>query len=69
MSTRFNPKDTIPMWFVLFGLLALFSSPVTAVTSTLLLTVGVVGPATMLILWKEPTSVAVPHRVEASRTA
>jgi predicted RND superfamily exporter protein len=67
MSTRSSRKAIIPMWLVLFGLLALLWSPLTVVTGVVLLTVGVVGSATMLILWKEPALVEVPHCVEASR--
>jgi hypothetical protein len=66
LTSRLNRNAIVPLWLALFGLLALLWSPVTAVTGTLLLTVGVVGATTMLVLLKDPPAVAVPHRVEAS---
>jgi hypothetical protein len=68
MSRQLTRNAIILMWLVLSGLLALFWSPVTAVTGTLLLAVGVVGSATMIILWQEPASVEVPHPVATSRS-
>jgi hypothetical protein len=53
-----------------FGLFALFASPVTFATGVLLLIVGVVAPAIMLILWKErsPTVAEMLRHVQTSRT-
>jgi hypothetical protein len=62
MATLYNRTAIVPVWLGLFGLLALFWSPITVVTGALLLTVGVVGAATMVILWRKPISVEVHTR-------
>lgn len=69
MSVLFTRKAIIPVWVIVFGLLAVLG-PGTVDTSVLLLIVGVVAPVIMLILWKEPspTVAEVLHHVEASRT-
>lgn len=69
MSMLFRRKAIIPVWVIVFGLFALFG-PVTVATGTLLLMVGIVAPAIMLILWKEPapTVAEVLHHVDSSRT-
>jgi hypothetical protein len=51
----FSRTAIIPVWLVVFGLLAWFGPPMTFATGVLLLMVGVVPPAMMLTLWKEPT--------------
>lgn len=70
MSMFISRRWIIPVWVVVFGLLALFGSPMTAATGVLLLIVGIVVPAILLILWQEPspTVAEVLHHVEASRT-
>lgn len=70
MSMLFSRTAIIPVWLVVFGLFTLFGSPMTFGTGVLLLIVGVVAPAIVLILWKEPspTVAEVLHHAEASRT-
>lgn len=69
MSMLFRRKAIVPMWVIAFGLLAVFG-PVTTDIRVLLLIVGVVAPAIMLILWKEPspTVAEVLHHVDSPRT-
>jgi hypothetical protein len=50
MLIRLIRTTIVPVWFVAFGLLALLWSPMTVGDAMLLLTMGVVGPATVLIL-------------------
>ena len=70
MSMLFNRTVILPVWFVVFGLFAWFGPSMTFATGVLLLMVGVVPPAIMLTLWKEPspTVAEVLHHVDASRT-
>jgi hypothetical protein len=70
MSMLFSRKAFIPVCLIVFGLFALFGSPMTFATRVLLLIAGVVAPAIVLILWKKhsPTVAEVLHDVEASRT-
>lgn len=70
MSMLFSRKAFIPVWLVVFGLFALFESPMTFATGVLVLIVGVAAPAIVLILSKKPspTVAEVLHHVEASRT-
>jgi len=70
MSMLFSRTAIIPVWLVVFVLFALLGSPMTFATGVLLLMVGVVPPAIMLTLWKEPspTVAEVLHHVHASRT-
>lgn len=68
MSMLFSRKAVIPVWLVVFGLFALFGSPMTFATGVLLLLVGGVATAIVLILWKKPspTIAEVLHHVETS---
>jgi hypothetical protein len=70
MSMFFSRSTILPAWLVVFGALALLASPMTLATGTLLFFAGVVPPAIMFILWKEPppTVAEVLHRVDTSRT-
>jgi hypothetical protein len=70
MSILFNRTAIIPVWIVVFGLLALFWSPLTTTTGVLLLIGAVVAPAIMLVVWKErsPTVAEVLHDVETTRS-
>jgi hypothetical protein len=71
MSMAFSRTAIISVWLAVFALFALFGSSMTLATGALLLMVGVVPPAIMLTLWKEPSSTIaeVLHHVDASRTA
>lgn len=51
MSMPFNRTAVIPVWIIVFGLLAVFWSPLTATTAVLLLIGAVVAPAVMLLEW------------------
>jgi hypothetical protein len=53
MSMLFNRTAIIPAWLVVFGLLALFESPMTFATGVVLLLVGGVALTVMLVLWTE----------------
>ena len=66
MSMFFNRKAIIPVWVVVFGLVALFGWPMTWATGLLLLFVAIVPPAILLILSRERslTVAEVLHRVE-----
>lgn len=70
MSTLFRRSTLLPAWLVLFGLLALLASPMTFATGVLLFFAGVVPPAIIFLLWKEPplTVAEVLHDVDTSRT-
>jgi hypothetical protein len=70
MSMVFSRTAIISVWLAVFALFALFGSPMTFATGALLLIAGVVPPAIMLTLWKEPspTVAEVLHHVDASRT-
>jgi hypothetical protein len=52
----FSRAVILPVWLVVFGLLALFWSPMTAAAGVGLLIVGIMGPSIMLMLWKETLS-------------
>ncbi len=54
MSMFIRRKAVIPVWVILFGLLALYMSPLTVGTGVLLLLAGIAVPAIALILWREP---------------
>jgi hypothetical protein len=70
MSMLFSRTAFIPVGLVVFGLFALFGSPMTFATGVLVLIVGVAALAIVLSLWKKPspTVAEVLHHVEASRT-
>ena len=70
MSMLFNRTAIVPVWFVVFGLFAWFALPMTFGTGVLLLMVGIVSPAIVLTLWREPapTVAEVLHHVHGSRT-
>lgn len=70
MSMLFRRKAFIPVCLVVFGLFALFGSPMTFATGMLLLIGAIFVPALVLILWKRPspTVAEVLHDAEASRT-
>ena len=71
MLFLFRCSAILPAWLVIFGLLALLASPMTVATGLLLFFAGVVPPAIMFVLWKEPppTVAEVLYRVEATRRA
>lgn len=52
MFFRFSRTAIVPLWLVVFGLVALTWSPLTVATGVLLFVVGIAGPAAMLVLWK-----------------
>jgi len=54
MSMSFNRTAIIPVWLVVFGLFALFGSPMTFATGVVVLVVGV-ALTIMLVLWKGPS--------------
>ena len=68
MSMLFRRKVIMPVWVMAFGLFALLG-PATVIAGTFLLAVGVVVPAIMLLLWKEPFPAVAeaPHHVDARR--
>jgi hypothetical protein len=69
MSKLFRHKTILSVWLVAFALFAVIESPMTLATGVLLLTIALVVPAIVLVLWKEqppPTVAEVLNRVEAS---
>jgi len=59
MSMLFSRTAIILVWLVVFGLFALFGSPMTFATGVVLLLVAGVALTIMLVLWKElPPAVA-----------
>ena len=70
MPFLFRTKAIIPAWVALLVLVALFQWPMTVATGVLLLFVGIVPPAILLILSREPslTVAEVLHRTETSQT-
>ncbi len=54
MSMFIRRKAVIPVWIVLFGLLALYMSPLTVGTGAILLLTAILIPTIVLILWQEP---------------
>src|SRR6476660_1361683 len=70
MFVQFNRTTMTPLWLVVFGLLALLWSPLSAATGVLLFLVGFAGPAVMLILWSDRSLTVAPQavsRVEGSK--
>jgi hypothetical protein len=69
MSMFFNRTAIIPVWAVVFTLVALFGWPMTWATGLLLLFVAIVPPAILLILSRERslTVAEVLHRVETTK--
>ena len=67
MFMLFRPKAIISVWVVAFGLLTLLAVPMTWATGVLLLLGGVVPPAILLVLSREPslTVAEVLHRAHA----
>ena len=63
-------KVIVPVWLAVFALFALFASPMTFATGTLLFVAGVVPPMIMLVLWKKHSSTVaeVLHHAEGTRT-
>ena len=53
-SVLIQRKALIPAWIVAFGLIAVFGDPISPSMRALLLFVGVVGPAIIGGLWREP---------------
>lgn len=70
MSMLFGRSTILTGWLVVFGLLTLLASPMTFAMGALLVFAGVVPPAIMVILWKEPppTVAEVLHGADTSRT-
>jgi hypothetical protein len=70
MPFLFRTKAIIPAWIALLVLVALFGWPMTVATGVLLLLVGIVPPAILLILSREPslTVAEVLHHTETSQT-
>ena len=54
MSMSFSRTAIIPVWLVVFGLFALFGSPMTFATGVVVL-LGGVALTIMLALWEGPT--------------
>jgi hypothetical protein len=71
MLMRFRRTAIIPVWFVVFGLFALFGSSMTFTTGVFVVLLGTLALTIMLILWKAPPSTIaeVLRDVDASRTA
>ena len=69
MSIRITRTTIIPIWLVMFGLIALVGPPVTSSTGVLLLILWSVALAIVLVLWRDPppTVAEVLHQVETSR--
>ena len=65
MLMLFRRKAVIPVWWVVFGLFALFGSSMTFATGVFVL-LGTLALTMMLILWKAPppTIAEVLHQVE-----
>jgi hypothetical protein len=63
-------KVIVPVWLVVFALFALFASPMTFATGTLLFVAGVVPPLIMLVLSQKhsPTVAEVLHHAEGTQT-
>jgi hypothetical protein len=59
MSMLFSRKAFIPVWLVVFALVALSGEPMTFATGVLLLIGLGVAPAIVLILWKKSRRGAV----------
>ena len=70
MSQLFNRKAFIPFWLLTCVVFAALSTPMSWVTSLLLLIVGTVVPIAAIFLWKvpPPTIAEVLNRVERSTT-
>ena len=70
MPFLFRTKAIIPAWIALLVLVALFQWPMTVATGVLLLLVGIVPPAILLILSREPslTVAEVLRGTETSQT-
>jgi hypothetical protein len=68
MSIRITRTTIIPMWLVVYGLIALVGPPVTSSAGVLLLILWSVALAIVLVLWRDPppTVAEVLHQVEAS---
>ena len=71
MFVQFNRTAIIPIWLVVFGLLALLWSPLSVPMGVLLFMVGLAGPVVMLILSKETsaTLASAAPRVDGSQRA
>ena len=54
MSMFIRRKAVIPMSIILFGLLAVYMSPLTVGTGAILLLAGILVPTIVFILWQEP---------------
>jgi hypothetical protein len=54
MAMSFSRTAIIPVWLVVFGLFALFGSPMTFATGGVVL-VGGIALTIMLVLWKGPS--------------
>jgi hypothetical protein len=57
MSMFIRRKAVIPVSIILFGLLALYMSPLTVGTGAILLLAGILVPTIVFILWQEPEPV------------
>jgi hypothetical protein len=73
MSMLFNHRAIMPVWLVVFGLFALFESPMTFATGVVLLLVAGVALTIMLVVWKElhptPAAVTAPNPPRATLPA
>jgi hypothetical protein len=69
MSIRITRTTIIPIWLVMFGLIALVGPPVASSTGVILLILWSVALAIVLVLWRDtpPTVAEVLHQVDASR--
>jgi hypothetical protein len=64
MSMRFNRAAIVPMWLLVFGLFAVFQSPMTVATGVVVFLVAGVALTIMLVASKErmlPSAHFVPN--------
>jgi hypothetical protein len=69
MSIRISRTAIIPIWLIMFGLIALIGPPVTSTSGVFLLILWSVALGIVLVLSREtpPTVAEVLHQVDASR--
>jgi hypothetical protein len=68
MSIRITRTAIIPLWLIVFALIALVGPPVTSSATVFLLILWSVALAIVLVLWRDPppTVAEVIQQVEAS---
>jgi hypothetical protein len=69
MSIPITRTTIIPIWLVMFGLIALVGPPVTSSTGVIVLTLWSVALAIVFVLLRDPppTVAEVLHQAETSR--